>query len=889
MIKIKQYLFLIFIFNVSLTYSQSIKGTVYDLEKKPLNAKIIIKRTNSLNIISEFVIVSKGVFSYDFKKSYSSSDIIVLEISSTGYSTYIEEVEVSKLKSSSVFNFILLKEKIEKLDEVIIKSKERPFSVKKDTVTFRVESYTDGTEKKVIDLLKKLPGIKVDENTNIIKYKGIRIETVTLEGDNLFGHNYSIGTKNINIDLIKEIEAIENYSENKLLKGIENTNKVSLNLKLKENKTDISINTELGVGYSSNDVPIDASINLLSISKKHKSFTVSTFNNIGKNKSPFNYSNNGIGYEQLKEEKYLVKKVITEYSSPNVTENNLSNINNEFFNNLNSIFNLSDKIKAKVNLYFIKDRININQFSKSNISIDNNDFTIFDDNLILKKPSQYRGDIELKYNTSQSSLLKYKIRFSNESINTKKTTSSNQNTDFSSFLSSKSIFINQNLEFTKKISNRKALQLNILNSTNQLDQKFSLYPSIFNNPEFNQNIQNIDSKKQNTSFKALFLGKEKKGNKYSFSVGYKLTHDFFESNLYNKNNSPLIVPVENSSNNLEYSKNEIYTFGSYNIKLGKFTISPNYSFRYLNQILKEISISKNSNFFIFEPSLNLAYKINKTSFISFDFGLNKDTASAQNLFANQVLIDYRIVKKNLFNLSLQKNQNFNLIFSKNDLFNQLELTFSANYLKQKGNFFTNTLINNNSTEITNFFLNENTDNLLFYFSLSKLIPSLKTNIKVLSNYSIFNYKNIVNNSELRDNKNINSDNSVFLKTVFNLQINFENKTTYRSQINRSTNKFINNSIENKFKIIFKPTKYIFATTTFNYLIPSLNNRSNNFSFLSSKVLYKPKSKKWELDLSGVNLLNQKFFVQENNTDISSNIFQTNLLGRYFLVNFNYSF
>jgi hypothetical protein len=881
----KFFLFSFFTLILNITSAQTIKGTVKDLEGKSLNAKILIKKPDSTNNISEFVLVNKGVFFYPLKKKYTFENIF-LEVSAIGYSTYEEQVEFSKLKNTLVFNFVLLKEKIEKLDEIIIKSKKLPFSIKKDTVTYQVSSYLDGTERKVVDLLKKLPGIKVDENSNIIKYKGKQIETVTIDGDNLFDQNYSIGTKNINIDLVKEIEAIENYTENELLKGIENSDKVSLNLKLKESKTDFSLNTELGIGHFSDakETLIDASVNLLAINKKHKSFSVSTYNNIGKNKSSFNYSNNQISLEQLRESNYLTDKTINSFGLPNVTENNLSNINNEFFSNLNSIYTLSDKIKAKVNLYYITDRITSNQFSESNFNIGNNSFSTFDNNFIRKKPLQYRGDLELKYNITKSSLLKYEIRFSDEFIDTESTIFSNQNKDFSSFLQSNSTFIKQNIEYTKKISDKKAFQFNLLNTQNNLNQNLSINPSIFNSPNFNQDVQNIDSKNQNTTFKALFLGRKENGNKYSFASGFRLNKELFVSDLFSKNSIDSIS-IENSKNNLEYSKNEIYSYGSYNMKINKFTISPNYSFRYLMQ---NTTIA-NSDIFLFEPSLNIVYKIDRTSIISFDLGLNKNTSSIQNLYERHILIDNRLVKRNRFNLSLQKNQNYNLTFSKNDLFNQLEISFSANYLKQKGNFFANTLINENSTEITNFYLNEDTENIYFNLSVSKLIPFLKTNFKIISNYSVYNFKNIINNSELRNNKAIASTNSLFLKTAFSWLLNFENKTTYSFQENRSTNLFFNESLENKFDFIFKPSKKIIGTFTYNYLIPSFTNNSNNYSFLNTKLLYKPQNTKWQLELSGVNLLNEKFFTQENTTDISTDTFRINLIGRYYLLNFSYSF
>lgn len=317
------YLFIFFV--IKSNYSQTLQGNISDSNGNYLTAKILIKKSDGSGVVNEFILVQNGRFSYDLKKTYYEKGFF-LDVTATGYNSHIELVKPSELKKTMNFNFILKKEKIEILEEIIIKGNKRPLSIKKDTVVYNVESFKDGTEKKVEDLLKKLPGIRVNEDTGIIKYKGITIETVTIEGDDLFDYNYTIGTKNINIDLVKEIEAIENYSENKLLKGIEKSNKVAINLKLKNNKTDLSLSTDIGIGnYSDSDnVPIDLSINSLAINKIQKSFIVSTYNNVGKNTSPFNYLDSQISLEKIKEEKFLIEKIIPELYLPKVTINNLN-------------------------------------------------------------------------------------------------------------------------------------------------------------------------------------------------------------------------------------------------------------------------------------------------------------------------------------------------------------------------------------------------------------------------------------------------------------------------------------------------------------------------------------------------------------------------------------
>jgi hypothetical protein len=883
------YCILFVLFGISVNYAQIIKGTVSDDKGQAIGAKILIKSPTNPETISEFILVSQKEFNYTLKKSYSTTGFI-LEVGATGYTTYEELIVPSELKKTLEFNFVLNKEKIIQLEEVNVASEIKPYYIKKDTVVFKVESYKDGNEKKVEDLLKNLPGIEVKENGSI-KYKGKTIETVTIEGDNLFDYNYSIGTRNISIDLVEEIEAIENYSENSLLKGIENSDKVSLNLKLKDNKVDITGDTNIGVGdfAESKKMPLNLALNLLGINKIYKSFAVSTYNTIGENSSPFNYSSNQINLEQLREDNYYTKQIIPELSLKQVTNDNLSNINNQFFSNYNSVFTLSKKLKAKVNLYYISDKINSNQFSKGNFLINNETFTTFDNNSIQKKPLQYRGDLELKYNTSKSSLLEYDISFRDESIKTDNSIFSNQTTnDYSSFLKSKNVFLKQTLEYTKKISDKKALQILLLNTASDLNQGFDLNPSFFNNPNFIKDVQNITSKKLNTNFTTLLLGRGNKNNKYSISAGFNLNLESMTSDLFSKNNTQTIT-VDSSSNDLKFKTNEFFTNGTYNWRIGKFSISPKYTFRYLNQELEQTENSLDLEPFIFEPALDITYKLNRTSLLQFNYGLNKNTQSINNLFVNQILIDNRNVINNTPNISLQKNENYGLLFSKNDLFNQLDLSIGGNYLKQKGNYFNNIEINENTTRITNFFLPEANENLSFYLNFSKLIPSLKTNVKITSNYSILNFKNIVNNSDLRTNKSYFSSNSLFLKTSFNSLFNFENKSIYTVQEINSQTSFTNKSLENNFKLIIKPSKQIYGTISYNYFVPNLRDKSNNYTFLNTKLSYKPKNKDWQLDFNAINLLNENIFNERNTTDISTNIFRVNLLSRYCLLNFSYTF
>jgi hypothetical protein len=883
----KKLVFLFYFFSI-LIYSQTLQGIVEDEDGNPLSAKLLIKDISNPDLISEFALIIKGKYSYALRKKYKDS--IIVQAISTGHSSSEKVINYNELTDVLEINFRLFKEKIQKLDEIYLEGK-KSFNIKEDTIIYRVDSYKDGTEKKLEDLLKKLPGIEVNEDTGLIKYKGKPIETVMIEGDNLFDYNYTIGTKNINIDLVKEIEAIENYSENSLLKGIEESDKVALNLKLKDGKVDLSGSIDFASGFfdKRNKKPISTSSNLLGINKIYKSFAVASYNNIGLNLSPFNYFNQQINLEQIREEDYYTSKIIPESNSIKVTNDNLSNTNGQLFSNLNSVFSLSTKLKAKINFFYIKDEINNNQFTENSFDINDETFSTFDNIFIKKIPIQYRGDLELKLITSKSSLLEYNISLRDESIKTNRTIFSNQETNFNSFLTSNNTFLKQQLQYTKKISDKKAIQLNLLHSRHIIKQDYEITPSIFNFSDSDNDLQSNITKKNFIDFNSVLLA-AKNNNNYSFTFGASHSNEPFISSLSSVNNTEEFL-IENGLNDLEYKKSEIRTLGSYHWNLGKFKISPSYALRYLNQKLdiKEPNMSLDNDFIIFEPSIDLSYKINRISSINTSLGLNRNSNSLQYLFPNTILIDNRLTFKNRQSLALQKNQTFGLSYDKNDLFNQLEMSFGMNYLKQKGGIFSNSQIDANSSIIENFFLPESTENINFNFNLSKLIPLLKTTFKLNSNYSVFNFKNFVNNSTLRSNQSNYLTNELFLKTAFKTKVNFENKINYIYQETISESVFKNSSFQNKFKMLFKPSKQFYSTITFEYFIPNLQNKSNDYLFIGSKIWFKPKDKNWEIGLTGTNLANIKKFEQFNTNDISTSINSINLLDRFALLNFLYSF
>lgn len=871
-------------------YSQNISGTITDSNNQKIaNATLLFKEASNLNSIKEFNMSRNGTFSFSLKKEYQS---LVIEVKSNGYNTQSISLENPIPSKSYAFNVILEKDKNIVLKEVVILAKKKLFEVVEDTLKYNVAAYSNGTERKIDEIIKKLPGIEIDSKSGQIKYKGKAIETVTLEGDNLFGSNYTLGTKNINVSMVDQVQAVDNYTENPLLKGIEQDGKVSLNLKLKKGKVSFSGEVSYGGGLFEDGKSVHQdNVTVLGLTKKFKSFGTLNYNNIGVNNSPFDYFGFNVNVEDLKESNANGKKIIAETQFSNVLGNTRSNVNSQLFGNYSSIFKIGEKWSVKTNLYYLQDKITSNNFIQNQYQINNQSFSTTDNTLITKRPEQYRADVELKYTISSTSLLEYNFRIKDESITTPTQILQNKTDKYSSFLDSRDILYRQNLLWTKKISDKKVVQMTFFHSSNNLPQRLTISPSLFDVSARND-VQESAFKKNYLEVSAKLLGVVNK-NKYSVKIGALLDSNPFRSNLYSQNNVNNTTASANE-NNFDYIKKAVYQKGEYNYKIGKFSLSPSYSFQYQSQYLDNRIENENivQENFIFEPRLNALYRFSNNSSLSANASYYQNSTGEQFFFINQVLIDNRSSISNLPSLDLQKSQNLGLTYIINDIFNQFELSAGLNYRFNKGSFFSNSNITQNATQIEYFFLPQGNKELGTDFLVAKYISFIESTLKLKSNFTLSTYSNIINNSDLRSNTTQFFQTQFFWKTAFDLPINFENEYSWRYSNSKSQGlqqAFRNSAIQDEFRIIVKPFKRWNFICAADYYVPDLSNKNTDFLFLDSSLEYVAKKNKWRASFKMTNIANEKNYEQIQTNDFSTTIFRSNLLPRYFLFNWSLNF
>lgn len=220
---------LLFLIGLSSLIAQEVqlKGEVFDSLQNPLPYTNIIATPLSENQEITFAITDEqGRYKLKLPKATTHQ----LEITHMGFSKVTDTIILEK---DTTRNYTLI-ESAESLEEVIIKQK-MAVVVKDDTITYRTDRFKTGEERKLRDVLKKLPGAEVDREGNV-KINGKKVTKLMVDGKTFFTGDTKLGVNNIPADAVDEIDAIDNYNEVSFLKGLNDSDKMALNIKLKKGK-----------------------------------------------------------------------------------------------------------------------------------------------------------------------------------------------------------------------------------------------------------------------------------------------------------------------------------------------------------------------------------------------------------------------------------------------------------------------------------------------------------------------------------------------------------------------------------------------------------------------------------------------------------------------------
>ena len=886
----KYYLILFFlIFKFCSLYSQTeIRGLIKDEKSNVLvNCNIVLKKYNETSTIDFAYSNEKGRYSIIINQMGK----FTLSFSTLNYETQVYNIEINH-KNQIIIKNVSLRIKPLELNEIIINST-LPIIIKKDTIVFNGDSYKQGNEEVVEDLLKKIPGLNIDVD-GTIKVGNQEVEKVMIDGDDLFEKGYKILTKNMPVNPIDKIVLYQNYSNNKHLKGIENSNKVALNLTLKENTKRVWFgNIQSGYGLISGN-RYQTRSNLMNFGNKKKFYFLTQLNSIGEDATgdinnlirPYRIDEPGsIGDDQI------ANTVLgLGFDTPNLKQKR-TNLNNAEMLSLNSIFTISKKVKLKTLSFLKTDEVDFMRNSRQQFSVGNSTFTNTEDFTGRKTEFTGFGKIDVTYDINKTKTFEFIGKYNK--ANEKNRSGLLFNNDLlNEKLNTNNQLIDQKVVFTNKFKDTKVFLLSGRYILEKTPQNYSTNQFIFSDlfPENANNTKQFsENRMQFAGIEAHVLDKKNNGDLLEFKIGNQLRIDDLNTRfelLQNENN----LAYPNSYQNiLTYTTNDLYLSTKYRFKFDKITLLAQTDAHQLFNQSKKINIESNQNPFFIIPKIGLDYKINDKNKILTSYSYNTTNAGVLDVFSGFIQTGFRSFSKGFEDFNQLNSSSAILNYTYGSWGNKFFANTFILYSKNNSFFSTNSIIYQNYSQTEKIIIKDR-ENLSISSSIDRYFKPIKSNLKINFGGTKSNYKNIVNNSNLREVKNFNADYGFELRSGFRGFFNYHigSKWNFNQVKTNIKNNFTNNMsfLDVSFMI---NEKFNFQVQTERYFFGNLINANNTYYFIDLEARYEIKDNKLTLFLSGNNLNDTEKFINYSISDINISQTEYRLMPRYVFIKMEYRF
>lgn len=885
----RRILFTLFIFITVITCNaQTIifKGKVKDSLKKPLPFTNIIAKPKDVSKNMSFAVSDEeGRFKLELIKNNS----YLISISYIGYEKY--EFEIST--TQNIIKNITLKEAKNQLDEVVI---ELPVTVKQDTIIYNTDKFVNGSERKLKNILKKLPGVEVDKNGGVT-VQGKKVTKLLVDGKKFFGGGTKLGVDNIPADAVDKVEVIDNYNEVAFLKNISDSDEMAMNIQLKEDKKRFlfgDVEAGANVGY---DSYYKTNTNLFYYSPKTNINFIGNLNDIGEKTFTFkdymnfqggvnavfngNFNWKGGDLSQFREDKDVLKS-IQRFAALNITKTVAS--------------------KLDVSGYAIFSHNNTQSFNETL-----NEYTSFlEEGTDRTNSKDILGIGKLNIEYAPNNKEQWYVRTQIKKSNTNKINniSSLINTDLNTIDTNRkddTWYANQNIEWHKEQSEKHTFS-SVLNYTFDKNNPITKWNA---SESFLQRIKPI-IQPLNTNQTALRINQLNNNEKHHLHTVFK---DFWVLNNYNHiyttignthqqekfitNDYQLLD--DNSINNFSFDgfnnttvlkHNDFFIGAHYKFRSGIFTFKQGvYAHKFSWKVNQQVSFKRNK--WVILPDFLMKIEFNKSKKIQLNYNLQTNFSNASSLANRFYLQSYNSVFKGNESLENELFHTARLRYSRFSLYRGLMLFLTAKYSKKvKG--FRNTV---NFDGINRFLsvdmLDNPNENWSIRGTLRKKIKKIRFNIEGV--YSDSKFKQSINNSFV-DNKNNDYSFDVGIETLFDnfptLEMGFR-KSIGKYTSSNSTSKFVTNEPYVNIDYDFlKGFVFNFDYTHYNYQNKT-QAINNEYNIANAILSYQKEESPWLFKLTTQNLFNTKFKQNNSFSDYLISDTKTYIMPRVVLFSIGY--
>ena len=867
----------------SSAFSQNIRfeGTVKDTTGVGLEMANIMAINQQTKAMDAYAITNEtGKFTLNLK----SSTAYTIKVSYIGFQTFEKTVTTG----TSNMNFPVVLKEGNQLKEVEIVH-EMPVSVSGDTIIYNSDSFTNGTERKLEDVLKKLPGVEVNKDGEI-EVEGKKVQKVMVEGKDFFDGDTKLATKNIPADALDKIQVLRNYNEVSNLKGLENNEEsIALNIKLKEGKKNFwfgDMNAGIGVGME--DTRFIVNPKLFFYSPKYSLNVIANVNNIGelpltaqdyfkftggfknmmrKGGSSFNVSSNDLGILGLR-------------------NNQAANIESTF-GAANFSFNPSKAWtlsgfgillgnKTEIENKTISNRVdNLPDGSSQTISETREDYTKQDSKQVLfKLSSSYVPSAKVHFD--YDALVKFSDQKENTSV-------------FSSLLSDiytnkeqNPFSINQNLNYYYTHNDKHVFAFEMQH----------LYQN--EDPFYNANLETlpfaplltgyvnegvgvrdditqkryVQTNKVDTKFDYYYMVTPK--SNINLTLGNTYSYQNFDSSIFQMLNNGTQNNLTDATtyNDVNYAFNDVFLGVHYKFLLGKFTFNPGFSVHQFNMNDEQLGTSNKQSFNRILPDVYALWQIKKSETLTYNYSLTNNFTDINKLAQGYVFSNYNSLFSGNRYLENSTSQVHSLRYFKYNMFNFENIFANITYTRQIDAIKNRALLLGVNQISSSENMNSNFPDETFSASGNygrSFARYYKANFRAGFNWSKNNNIRVYPDSDTDPNNNPTE-----IQTIesYSQSYNLSFSTNYKTLPNLTLG--YNFSINDNFSDVIyidSPTVtleyYFLDAFSFVSEYSYFHNRNkaktidSEYDFLTASLMYQKKGSKWEWKLSGTNLLDTK--------------------------------
>lgn len=878
-----------------------VEGVVKDSIGNPLELANVIAINQETKALESFGITNdKGHYKLNLAKNATYS----LQVSYIGMKTFSETITTKEEDFDKDFSL----ESDTSLDEIEL-TYEMPVTISGDTLTYNADSFNTGTERKLEDVLKNLPGVEINDDGQI-EVEGKVVSKVMVDGKDFFDGDSKLATKNIPSNAVDKVQVLKNFAEVGQLSSVTNNqDNIAINVKLKEGKKNFWFgNITAGGGSSEDNGLYLVQPKLFYYSPKYSVNLIGDLNNTGDvaftRRDYFNFSggfrapsrqsgtslnlgNNNLGFLSLQNNR--AKDINTKFGAANFSYSPKKTLDISGF----AIFsNTKTELQENNSVQYTDVGFGIPDESTESNTNQNSDLGM------LKFSTKYKpnGNNQLDYDILG--------RVSKETQDQRFLSSVIGNIDQLEETSPYSISQNLNYYYTLNDTNIFALEVQHL-----LQDEDPFYNAILEDKDNYLNTADALGLDNNQAVYDIAQDKRVKSNQVdakldywnvlnlksniNFTLGTLLSKQQFDSEIFQfLDDGSIIEPIPTindglSTNNTDYNFSDLYLGFHYRFKTGIFTFNPGVSAHAYSTKNIQFGDTYKDDFFRLLPDLDVRMQLKKSEQIVFNYRMQTQFTDVTNLARGLVLNNYNSLYFGNEALDNAVSHNVNLSYYSFNMFNYTNVFANINYRKSIDQIrnLTNfeSVIRTNSPFNSSFADESLSANGNFQRRYGKLQASINGNF----NYSKFN-QFIQNQRSV--NENFSQSYKAEFRTNFREAPNVELGYRYSISDNeqgQSRTKFFTKAPSIEFDA------YIWKTLTFRTDY-SYNNFSdeegtiNDFQFWNASLSYrKNEDAKFEYEIKATNLLDTRSQNQNNSNDISVSATEYFIQPRFITIRLRY--